>query len=361
MINAVDMMYGQLISMNGLDALVDGKSARVLISETSKDEIATEQPLHEGSLVQIKGDNYLIISMSEQFNQGIYKSGVFEKTLPILLGSALKPVQAVVKKYRGEYVDGQYLNEVHDQYIFKISKNDTDMNTLSIGNDLIIYDKGQYNILSVDNTHDGILIITGKFDTVYVPHTYTISLNSSTQIIVQGETFQLVATATDNSQTVDNPTIEWTSNNEAIATVSNGLITGIGVGNCIISADFKGVSAIVNLTVNEKPVIPVVSYSYTLSNGTSLKYMVATTITATKTINGVADTTFTGANISYTLDSTGQTLLSQSKIAVTVGTTAPTFNLRNKQSTSTYTIHVTIKDSATGVVIVDNLALTLIP
>lgn len=355
MINAIDMMNGQLININGLQATVDGKSTKILITEASENTIVTDQPLHEGSFIEVNEKKYLVVAINEQFNQGIYKSGIFEKTLPILLGSSLKPVNAVVSKYRGQYVDGQLINEVHDQYIFKISKNDTNMNTLSIGNDLIIYDKGQYNILSVDNTQDGILIITGKFDTIYIPHTYTISLNSSTQTIVQGEIFQLVATTTDNSQAVTNPTIEWTSSNEAIATVSNGLITGIGVGSCTISATFKGVSAIVNLTVNEKPSIPVISYASASSNGYIYRPKEGSVLSFTKLVDTVPDVSL---KVAYSLDSLGTQLLSKGSISITTKTDS-SFTIRNVNISTLQSFYITVTDSANGTKILDNKQITL--
>ncbi|NSB17423.1 hypothetical protein [Clostridium beijerinckii] len=356
MINAVDMMYGQLISMNGLDALVDGKTARVLISETSKDEIVTDQPLHEGSLIKINEDNYLIISMSEQFNQGIYKIGQFEKTLPILLGSSYKPLNAVVKKYRGEFVDGTYINEVHDQYTFKISKADSNMNSQSIGNDLIVYDGGLYNILSIDNTHDGILILTGKYDTVYVPHTYTMTLNSTAETLVQGDTFQIVITATDNGTVVSNPQLTFVSSDESIATVSNGLVSVIGVGNCTISVSFNNVSAELTIIAEEKPVEPVISYSYSFSQSiTALKTYMTTTLSCFKYLDSVQDSSL---KISYSWDSTTQSLISSGKIVVTVKSDS-SISIKNASITSTTYAYLTVIDTITQTKILDAVKITL--
>lgn len=355
MINAVDMMYGQLISMNGLDALVDGRSARVLISETSKDEIVTNQ-LRVGSLVEIKGDNYLIIAMSEQFNQGIYKIGQFEKTLSILLGSTHKPVNAVVEKYRGQYVDGQYINEVHDQYTFKISKNDSNINTQSIGNDLIVYDGGLYNILSIDNTHDGILIITAKYDTVYVPHTYNIAINSTSKTLVQTDTFQIVVNATDNGTSVSNPTLTYTSSDETIATVNNGLVTAIGVGNCTISVSFNNVVATLSLTVNAKPAEPVISYSYSFSQSiAALKTYMTTTLTTFKYVDGVQDTSL---KISHSWDPATQTLISSGKIVITVASDS-SIKIKNASITSTTYAYLTVVDITTQIKILDAVKIAL--
>ncbi len=247
-------------------------------------------------------------------------------------------------------------------------------NDVTITNPIVTYSSSNMNIATVDGNglvtsiNVGTCNITATYegvsDTLSLtinepPHTYTIALNSTTQSLGNGNILQIVSTCTDNGSNVSSPVVTYTSSNEAIATVnSTGLITAIASGNCVITATYQGVSATLNLTVTHTPVV---TYSYTNSTGTTLKYMVANTFTCSRYIDGVADTSFTGTNISYTLDSTGQTLLSQAKITATVGTTAPTLQIRNKQSTTTYIIHVTVKDSSTGIVIVDNVALTLTP
>lgn len=357
MMNAVDMMNGQLLSMNGLIGKVDGNVAKILITETTENQVITDQPLHEGSFIEVNKDNYLIITMSEQFNQGIYKIGQFEKTLPILLGSTHKSVNAVVEKYRGQYVDGSYINEVHDQYTFKISKADSNMNSQSIGNDLIVYDGGLYNILSIDNTHDGILIITGKYDTVYVPHTYTITLNSNSETLVQGDTFQIVATCYDNNVIVTSPVITYTSSDPNIVSVdSNGLITAIGVGSCTISVSFNNVIATLSLTVNIKPVEPVISYSYSFSQSiAALKTYMTTTLTTFKYLDGVQDTSL---KISYSFDSATQTLISSGKIVITVASDS-SIKIKNASITSTTYAYLTVVDTATQTKILDAVKITL--
>lgn len=345
MMKATDMMYKQLISLDGIEGTINGKTVKFLATEN---EITTDEPLLEGSFIVINGNSYLVTEIKNKINHGLYNIGVFEKTLPILLGSNYKPVNAVIKKYRGEYVDGQYLNEVHDQYIFKISKNDTDMNTLSIGNDLIIYDKGLYNILSTDNTNDGILIITGKFDTVYVPHTYSVSLSETTKIIVEGETYQIVATCKDNGTVVTNPQLTYLSSDVNIANVSDsGLITGIKVGTCNISVNYNNNITILTLTVNAKAVEKVVSYSFTASNGYSYRVKEGSTISYVKMINSVVDATL---NVSYTLDSIGQQLLNSSAISITKPTNS-SIQIRNLTITTAKSFVLTVTDSSNGTVI----------
>lgn len=350
---ATDMMYKHLISLDGIEGTINGKTVKFLATDN---EITTDELLLEGSFIVINGNSYLVTEIKNKIKHGLYNLGQFEKTLPILLGSTHKPVNAVVEKYRGQYVDGSYINEVHDQYTFKISKADSNMNSQSIGNDLIVYDGGLYNILSVDNTNDGILIITGKYDTVYVPHTYAITLNSNSETLVQTDTFQMVVTATDNGTTVSNPQLTFVSSDESIATVSNGLITTMGVGNCTISVSFNNVIATLSLTVNIKPTEPVISYSYSFSQSiAALKTYMTTTLTTFKYLDGVQDTSL---KISYSWDSATQTLISSGKIVITVASDS-SIKIKNASITSTTYAYLTVVDTATQTKILDAVKITL--
>lgn len=248
-------------------------------------------------------------------------------------------------------------------------------NDVTVTNPVVTYSSSDTNIATIDSNglvtsvNIGTCNITATYkgvsDTLSLtvnepPHTYTIALNSTTESLGTGTTYQIVPSCTDNGTKVSSPVVSYSSSDTAIATVnSSGLVSAIASGSATITAIYEGQSAILNVTVTH---IAVTTYSYTDSTGTTLKYMVANTFTCKRLIDGVADTTYTGGGLlSYTLDSTGQTLLSQSKITATLGTTAPTFQVRNKQNTATYTIHVTVKDVASGTIIVDNVALTLTP
>lgn len=85
----------------------------------------------------------------------------------------------------------------------------------------------------------------------------SITLNQTNLEIVSGDTYLLTATITPSNAT--NKDVTWSSNNNSIATVnSNGLVTGVGVGNAIITCqaqDGSGVMATCNITVNAATVL----------------------------------------------------------------------------------------------------------
>lgn len=62
-----------------------------------------------------------------------------------------------------------------------------------------------------------------------------------------GDTIQLTATSTDGSA------VTWESSNPAVASVSDGLVTGVAKGDVIIMASTSSVMAVCNIKVNEAP------------------------------------------------------------------------------------------------------------
>jgi hypothetical protein len=61
-----------------------------------------------------------------------------------------------------------------------------------------------------------------------------ISLDSSTKTVTAGDTVTITATITPSNAT--NKGIVWTSSDETVATVSGGIVTGVGNGTAVITA-----------------------------------------------------------------------------------------------------------------------------
>lgn len=61
-----------------------------------------------------------------------------------------------------------------------------------------------------------------------------ISLDSSTKTVTAGDTVTITATITPSNAT--NKGIVWTSSDETVATVSGGVVTGVGSGTAVITA-----------------------------------------------------------------------------------------------------------------------------
>lgn len=348
--NPIDTCYKKAIEDYGVIAKIGENQTKVLIRETSDNygidykKIISSNPLQQGNYVYINEVQFLICDIEPQYSQSIYNIGIFRETLPILLGSTYKPVQAIVDKVKGMYVNGSMIEEVHDQYNFIIPKGGN-----NVGYNQIIYDGGVYKIISIDTSKDDIIIYTGKFESIYNPHVYEISLAENTTTLVEGGTYQISnVTCKDNGTVVQNPTLTYSSSDINIASVSaSGLVTGVKTGNAEITVNFNGVSAKLSLTVNVKPHEPVISYSYSSSNGYSYRPKEGAVLTYVKTVDSITDTTL---DVSFTLDAMGTSLVNSNSISV-VKKTGNTIQVRNLTLTTVKTFVLTVKDSANGTVI----------
>ncbi len=92
-----------------------------------------------------------------------------------------------------------------------------------------------------------------------------ISLNQTSLSLHIGETALLVATVMLSNDA--DKTVTWTTSNSSVATVVNGAVTAVSVGNAIITAKAGGKSATCNVSVEKEDMIPVTSVTL---NKTSL-------------------------------------------------------------------------------------------
>lgn len=363
MYNPIDSCYKKAIELEGVIVTIGENQIKVLIRETSDNstygidykKIISATKVSQGNYVFINGVQFLIIDIEPQYSQSIYNIGIFRKTQEILLGSNYKPIQAIVDRDKITLVDSTYINEVHDQYTFIIPKLG---NNTGVGGSLV-YDGGIYNIISIDTSRDGLYYITGKYSSVYTPHTYAITLNSNSQTLKETETYTIVPTCTDNGAVVTSPTVIYTSSDTNIATVSStGVVSCIGVGSATINCNYNNASVDFTIVVEAKPVEPVISYTSSWSNTTTLRTYSSSTMTPIKTLNGIDDSA--NMTVTYSFDSTGASLLSSGKITIVKKTgTLNSWTIKNVSVSTATSIHVTFTDTATGTKILDNQLISL--
>lgn len=100
--------------------------------------------------------------------------------------------------------------------------------------------------LSVENTN-GEIVWNGGGGQEIVPAT-NITLNKSSETVMVGNTFELTTTIEPPDCT---QTVKWYTNNATIATVENGVVTGRGIGDCIITAKIGKCTATCNVKVEK--------------------------------------------------------------------------------------------------------------
>jgi uncharacterized protein YjdB len=242
-------------------------------------------------------------------------------------------------------------------------------NDVTVGSPTITWSSSDTNIVSIDS--NGLLTsvalgsatITATFNGVSTtlslnviekPHTYTISLAETSKTLNVGDSYNIIATCTDNGNTVSSPVIAYSSNNSSVATVdSTGKVTTISSGNCVITATYNGVSSSITLTINAK-VVPTYTYAFSQSI-TALKIYMTTVLTTTKTVGGVADSTL---YIDYSFDTNAQTLINQGKIVVTRKSDS-SISIKNASVSTVTNIYLTVTDHSNGTKILDAQKITL--
>ena len=117
---------------------------------------------------------------------------------------------------------------------------------------------------------------TNKESTIEVS---SVSLNTATIEMVEGETFNLVATVLPKDAEYDGVT--WASSNASVASVNSGTVTAVKEGTATITASAGGKSATCTVTVSTK----VVAVTSIALDKTSLSMQVGETETITATVS----------------------------------------------------------------------------
>ena len=151
------------------------------------------------------------------------------------------------------------------------------INYSSSDNKVASIDKnGKVTILSSGNTVIKAIVIDGEnyfYNIKEASYTLTvnkkiinipitsISLNKTSGTKYIGETENLVVSY-NPSNTTDNKSITWTTSNKKVATINNGVVKAVGVGNAVITAKVMNKTATYNITVKKKENRPI-TYKYT--------------------------------------------------------------------------------------------------
>ena len=151
------------------------------------------------------------------------------------------------------------------------------INYSSSDNKVATIDKnGKVTILSSGNTVIKAIVIDGEnyfYNIKEASYTLTvnkkiinipitsISLNKTSGTKYIGETENLVVSY-NPSNTTDNKSITWTTSNKKVATINNGVVKAVGVGNAVITAKVMNKTATYNITVKKKENRPI-TYKYT--------------------------------------------------------------------------------------------------
>lgn len=163
-----------------------------------------------------------------------------------------------------------------------------------------------------------------------------VSLNKSTTSIYVGASETLTATVAPADAT--NKAVTWSSNNTSVASVNNGVVTGVAIGQATITAktvdgNFTATCAV---TVETAPIINVTGVTL---NKTSLELQVGKNETLTAT---VAPSNAANKNVTWSSSNSGVASVSNGLVtAIAAGTATITVTTEDGNKTATCSVTVT--------------------
>lgn len=207
---------------------------------------------------------YYYVSGDNNYNS---KSGSIKVNINKKSGS-ISYLNKSITKTQGDQAFTNVLTKIGDGII----------NYSSSDNKVATIDKnGKVTILSSGNTVIKAIVIDGEnyfYNIKEASYTLTvnkkiinipitsISLNKTSGTKYIGETENLVVSY-NPSNTTDNKSITWRTSNNKVATINNGVVKAVGVGNAVITAKVMNKTATYNITVKKKENRPITyKYSY---------------------------------------------------------------------------------------------------
>ena len=206
---------------------------------------------------------YYYVSGDNNYNS---KSGSIKVNINKKSGS-ISYLNKSITKIQGDQTFTNVLTKTGDGII----------NYSSSNNKVATIDKnGKVTILSSGNTVIKAIVIDGEnyfYNIKEASYTLTvnkkiinipitsISLNKTSGTKYIGETENLVVSY-NPSNTTDNKSITWATSNNKVATINNGVVKAVGVGNAVITAKVMNKTATYNITVKKKENRPI-TYKYT--------------------------------------------------------------------------------------------------
>ena len=230
---------------------------------------------------------YYYVSGDNNYNS---KSGSIKVNINKKSGS-ISYLNKSITKIQGDQAFTNVLKKTGDGII----------NYSSSNNKVATIDKnGKVTILSSGNTVIKAIVIDGEnyfYNIKEASYTLTvnkkiinipitsISLNKTSGTKYIGETENLVVSY-NPSNTTDNKSIIWTTSNSKVATINNGVVKAIGVGNAVITAKVMNKTATYNITVKKKENRPI-TYKYTYDSSKKIIYKLNNNININKFKNNL--------------------------------------------------------------------------
>lgn len=313
--NPTDFQY--LLNSAGQDVLIDGKSARALITNTNLTEsqdnkkITTLENIECGFLIDYDNGKWLIISEVNGKRYNKYK-GIMQKcnnTLTVNVAGIIYRVPCIVTdKVNLNTNTSTYITTL-DNEIYIMIANDTINNNIKI-NDIYKIGNLNYKVKNIDDiSKSGLLIMKMEFTAEeQVLPSYSITITNGDTLTTDTATpVQLNIEQKDKDTVLTQPlSMVFTSSDTSIATVnSTGLVTPVSVGNVTITVSLESDSTVndfITITVEEVPVVETYTLELTGSASPDTEIKVNQTKTYTCVKKNSSGVTVEGTTFDFTID-----------------------------------------------------------
>ena len=206
---------------------------------------------------------YYYVSGDNNYNS---KSGSIKVNINKKSGS-ISYLNKSITKTQGDQAFTNVLTKTGDG-IINYSSSDNKVATIDKNGKVTILSPGNIVIKAIVidgenyfyNIKEASYTLTVNKKIINIPIT-SISLNKTSGTKYIGETENLVVSY-NPSNTTDNKSITWTTSNSKVATINNGVVKAVGVGNAVITAKVMNKTATYNITVKKKENRPI-TYKYT--------------------------------------------------------------------------------------------------
>ena len=206
---------------------------------------------------------YYYVSGDNNYNS---KSGSIKVNINKKSGS-ISYLNKSITKTQGDQAFTNVLTKTGDG-IINYSSSDNKVATIDKNGKVTILSSGNTVIKAIVidgenyfyNIKEASYTLTVNKKTINIPIT-SISLNKTSGTKYIGETENLIVSY-NPSNTTDNKSITWTTSNSKVATINNGVVKAVGIGNAVITAKVMNKTATYNITVKKKENRPI-TYKYT--------------------------------------------------------------------------------------------------
>ena len=206
---------------------------------------------------------YYFVSGDNNYNS---KSGSIKVNINKKSGS-ISYLNKSITKTQGDQAFTNVLTKTGDG-IINYSSSDNKVATIDKNGKVTILSPGNIVIKAIVidgenyfyNIKEASYTLTVNKKIINIPIT-SISLNKTSGTKYIGETENLVVSY-NPSNTTDNKSITWTTSDSKVATINNGVVKAVGVGNAVITAKVMNKTATYNITVKKKENRPI-TYKYT--------------------------------------------------------------------------------------------------